>query len=496
METRIITPADLHPVPFRFVGNCIGTGRLGLALHEEYVDQLRKVQELCHFRYIRGHGLFCDDLAIYQRISTDHGEETRYNFVYLDRIMDTYLELGLRPFLELGFMPSKLASGTQTLFYWKANVTPPSDEAEWVALVENTLSHLAQRYGQDEVAQWPVEVWNEPNLPGFWEHADRDRYFRLYEITSSAVRRAVPGIRVGGPAVCGGTSCLPWIDAFLTFCEERDLTLDFLTRHVYMAQTPIHQGRYEYHDMCDASTSMQELADTRAVMKQHPRYADLPIYVTEFNTSYNPFCPIHDTVQNASIMSSFLSLVGDYADSCSYWTFGDVFEEQGPPSTPFHGGFGLMANGCIPKPTLWAFSFFTRLRGQCVYRDEHLILLQHETGYEGILWQICKDQPQDLKVELSLPCTERAMLVCKRVDASHGNPLKSWIDMGQCPYPSKAQTALLRACAHPFVETSVPEQMNGCAHFQLKAEDNTVLHFQLLNAPAFHDDGYDEKWYR
>ena len=154
------------------------------------------------------------------------------------------------------------------------------------------------------------------------------------------------------------------------------------------------------------------------------------------------------------------------------------------------------SSGYVPKPTLWAFSFFTRLRGQCVYRDEHLILLQHETGYEGILWQICKDQPQDLKVELSLPCTERAMLVCKRVDASHGNPLKSWIDMGQCPYPSKAQTALLRACAQPFVETSVPEQMNGCAHFQLKAEDNTVLHFQLLNAPAFHDDGYDEKWYR
>jgi xylan 1,4-beta-xylosidase len=82
--------------------------------------------------------------------------------------MDTYLELGLRPFLELGFMPSKLGSGTQTVFYWKGNVTPPADDLEWGLLVENTLKHLAARYGAQEVAQWPVEVWNEPNLPGFW----------------------------------------------------------------------------------------------------------------------------------------------------------------------------------------------------------------------------------------------------------------------------------------------------------------------------------------
>ena len=108
MKTLHISPSSLHRVPFRSVSDCIGTGRLGLALHREYVDQLRLVQEHCHFRYIRGHGLFCDDIGIYQRVSTDHGEVTRYNFTYLDRIMDTYLELGLRPFLELGFMPSKL----------------------------------------------------------------------------------------------------------------------------------------------------------------------------------------------------------------------------------------------------------------------------------------------------------------------------------------------------------------------------------------------------
>ena len=105
---------------------CIGTGRMGLALHREYLDQLRLVQEEIGFSHIRGHGLFCDDMAIYQEYQNENGETcVEYNFTYLDRVMDSYREVGLRPFLELGFMPEKMASGDQTVFYWKGNVTPP-----------------------------------------------------------------------------------------------------------------------------------------------------------------------------------------------------------------------------------------------------------------------------------------------------------------------------------------------------------------------------------
>ena len=85
----------------------------------------------------RGHGLFCDDMAIYQEYKNAQGETvTEYNFTYLDRVLDSYQELGLRPFLELGFMPEKMASGDQTVFYWKGNTTPPKDYAQWRALVD------------------------------------------------------------------------------------------------------------------------------------------------------------------------------------------------------------------------------------------------------------------------------------------------------------------------------------------------------------------------
>ena len=149
------------------VDYCVGTGRAGLALHKEYYDQLKYVQDNIGFDYIRGHGLFTDDMAIYQEYENESGEiVAEYNFTYLDRIMDMYRSVHIKPFIELGFMPEKLASGNQTVFYWKGQTTPPKSYGAWCDLVVATLSHLMERYGREEVLTWPVEVWNEPNLPG------------------------------------------------------------------------------------------------------------------------------------------------------------------------------------------------------------------------------------------------------------------------------------------------------------------------------------------
>lgn len=150
--------------------SCIGTGRMDLALHKEYLDQLALVQKEIGFDYIRGHGLFCKDMAIYQeREEADGSIVEEYNFTYLDQVMDAYRDLNLKPFIELGFMPEKMASGEETVFYWKGNITPPADYDKWTRLVQNTLRHLIRRYGEEEVLTWPIEVWNEPNLAVFWK---------------------------------------------------------------------------------------------------------------------------------------------------------------------------------------------------------------------------------------------------------------------------------------------------------------------------------------
>jgi len=169
---------------------CIGTGRIGLALHREYQEQLKLVQDKIGFSYIRGHGLFCDDVSIYHEYEDSNGNiQVEYNFTYLDRIIDGYLNLGIRPFLELGFMPYKLASGKQTVFYWKGNVTPPKDYDKWCNLVKETLNHLISRYGKEEVLTWPIEVWNEPNLKGFWQDANMHEYFKLYDYTVRTIKK-------------------------------------------------------------------------------------------------------------------------------------------------------------------------------------------------------------------------------------------------------------------------------------------------------------------
>ena len=131
-------------VPFQnHADYCVGTGRMGLALQKEYQEQLKLVQDHIGFKHIRGHGLFSDDMAIYHEYSDENGKtHAEYNFTYLDMVMDAYQDQGIKPFLELGFMPAQMASGTQTVFYWKGNVTPPKDYEAWKELVKATLGHL------------------------------------------------------------------------------------------------------------------------------------------------------------------------------------------------------------------------------------------------------------------------------------------------------------------------------------------------------------------
>lgn len=472
---------------------CVGTGRMGLALQKEYHDQLAMAQELCHFKHIRGHGLFCDDMAIYQPWTDAEGAEHEgYNFTYLDRVMDDYRALGLKPFIELGFMPDKMASGTQTIFYWKGNTTPPADHQKWADLIKATLRHLADRYGEEEVSTWPCEVWNEPNLPGFWEHADEAAYHQLYKTSVRAVKEALPNMRVGGPAICGGATSLDWVRNFLAFCRDEKLPVDFLTRHAYMGETPERQGRYLYHTMRTVDSIIEEMQATRDIIDSFPEYAGMEMHITEFNTSYHPFCAIHDTNYNAALVAGLLSRMGDVCSSYSYWTFGDVFEEQGVPSRPFHGGFGMIADQLIPKPTLWTFHYFNNLKGECVHRDDNCLIMKKADGsYEGVAWNIAQADRADVQLDIALPLNGRCVLTTETVDEGNCNPLKAWHDMGEPASLTDAQLRFLRQAGQPLCQTQQVE--DGKAALLLK--ENAVIRFTVKEVVPCQEHGYDYTWY-
>ena len=168
--------------------DCVGAGRIGEGLRESWRKQLAKCKKELGFRYLRAHGLFHDEMRVYNE---DAKGNPVYNFMYVDDVFDFLLSIGVKPFVELSFMPEKLASGKTTIFWWKANVTPPKDHKRWADLVKATVQHWTERYGEDEVKTWRFEVWNEPDLDVFWDPGKKttmlDAYLELYRHTARAV---------------------------------------------------------------------------------------------------------------------------------------------------------------------------------------------------------------------------------------------------------------------------------------------------------------------
>jgi len=481
----------------RFYNNvdfCVGTGRMGLALQKEYMEQLKAVQEDIGFKHIRGHGLFSDDMAIYQEYEDADGNIcSEYNFTYLDLVMDGYMSVNIKPFIELGFMPDKMASGDQTVFYWKGNVTPPREYKLWNDMVVATLKHLMERYGADEVVTWPIEVWNEPNLPGFWKGADMEEYLVLFEETFNAIKKLDKRFRVGGPAICG-VEDKKHMKFFMEFVHNKKLPIDFITRHHYTSEMPVPDGHYGYIELRELKESFETLQDSRDIIDSYPEYRGMEMHITEFNTSYIPNAPIHDTNQNAAYVASMLAILGDTSESYSYWTFGDIFEEKGVPFTPFHGGFGMMANGGIRKPTFYSFKFFKDLTGKCVLKNDNAVVCIDDNGiYRGVVFNSnVKRTGEALDIDMSLEAVAgKYSFVLKTVDEKTCNPLKVWHDLGEPANPAKWQMELIKGNDKPLVTTEIVEAKDGKVDISLHVEEFGLEYFEIRPVMIQSDRGYD-----
>lgn len=449
---------------------CVGTGRMELALRRDYQDSLALVQRDIGFRHIRGHGLLSDGMGIYRPYEVEGRHEVLYSFTYLDQVVDAYLGLGIEPFLELGFMPEALASGDATVFWWKGNITPPSSYEAWADLVRATLTHLVDRYGLERVRGWPVEVWNEPNLVNFWLDADQQEYFRLYDVTARAVKDVDPQIQVGGPAISPGADA--WWAPFLAFVEEHDAPLDFVSSHAYATGPAQHVPFGVYQTLRDSDHLLEQLAAPREHLAGTP-YAEVPVHITEYSSSYRPDNPVHDTAYNAAYLAPVLAAGGDLVDSFSYWTFCDMFEEEGVPAAIFHGGFGLVTHRQVKKPTFHLFAFMARMGQHVLARGDDHLVTRHDDGRVTVLaWQPVHgtdgpSAPARHEIRLSIPVSgssaddpaagvpretagpSSVFVDLASVDEVEGNAFSAWQRMGRPRSPSEQQVATLRALAEP-----------------------------------------------
>jgi xylan 1,4-beta-xylosidase len=279
----------------------------------------------------------------------------------------------------------------------------------------------------------------------------------------------------------------------LKHCSENKVPLDFVTRHAYATESPDLDGHYEYQELRKPKAFMDELRESRRIIDSFLEYEGMEMHITEFNTSYTPRNPIHDTNLNAAYTARLLSEMGDVCASYSYWTFGDVFEETGVSYTPFSGCFGLLANGMIPKPTYWAFSFFKNLKETAVARSEDFVMtMDDESGIQGIAWNPVEgNEDKNITLEFSLNLSNADyMLVTKLVDENTCNPLRAWTKMGTPAYLNKEQLDLLLECARPQVNIKQFRVMDDATIFEIPLSSNGLCYFEIQRIDPKADRGF------
>ena len=369
---------------------CIGAGRANEGLRADWQQQLALVRRECDFRYIRMHGLLTDDMGVYRE---DRNGNPQYNFQYIDVLYDYILSLDMKPFVELGFMPKALASGNQTIFWWRGNVTPPNDYEKWGDLIRNLAFHFTERYGEDEVKTWYFEVWNEPNLDAFWA-GSQEEYFKLYEYSVEAIKSVNKEYRVGGPATAGAA----WVPEMIGFCSEKRLPLDFISTHTY----GVRQGYLDEFGTRGTILSKDKLSVSGDILKSREQISNssmpnLELHYTEWSSSYTPRDPIHDSYHQAAYILEKIKQVGDAPTSMSYWVFTDIFEEAGPRFTPFHGGFGLLNYQAIKKPAYYSYAYLNKMGDtELVNSDSSSWACKNSNGDVQVLfWDFTITDPGD-----------------------------------------------------------------------------------------------------
>jgi xylan 1,4-beta-xylosidase len=440
-ETIVIdTRAQSRPFP-HFWEKMFGSGRAVLSLRDSYRSDLREVKKITDFNYVRFHAIFHDEVGFYDE---DSKGRPIYNFSYVDQIYDGLLENGIRPFVELSFMPKKLAANPILHPFWyKPSPSPPRDYDRWGDLIYQFTKHIVDRYGVDEVSQWYFEVWNEPNLD-FWAGEPKEStYFHLYDVSAQAIKRVSTRLRVGGPS----TAQAAWVDRFIKHCVDNKIPVDFASTHVY--------GNDSAKDVFGTNENIPRTEMVgRSVKKVYDQVKasarpNLPIIWSEYNASYMNEVPVTDSSFMGPWLANNIRQCDGMVDMMSYWTFSDVFEEQGVVKTPFYGGFGLIAAGGIPKASFNAFKLLHSLGTERLMNDSNSVLVTRKTnGSLAIaVWNLFLPEEAGATKTVTLELkglAGRSRVTIQRVNRDHGSSIAEWEKMGRPAFPSRDQLKKLR----------------------------------------------------
>ena len=313
-QQDIVVDAHAAGAPFpHFWEEMFGSGRANLAMRDNYRRDLRLVRKVTDFQYVRFHAILDDENGVY---SEDAQGKPVYNWSYVDQIYDGLLDNGIRPFVEISFMPKALAAKVQYHAFWyKPIPSPPADYAKWDALITAFAQHLIERYGIEEIAQWYFEVWNEPNLDFWIGRPAQSTYFELYDHTARALKAASPRIRVGGPA----TAQAAWVGDMIAHTEQNHVPLDFVSTHVYGNDS----SQDVFHDQRQIAPHQMVTAALDKVHNEivHSARPEIPLIWSEFNATYANEQALTDSIYMGPWMADTISKCDGKTKMMAYWSF-------------------------------------------------------------------------------------------------------------------------------------------------------------------------------
>lgn len=518
--TEINFSRDISFSPFnRHWQFCVGSPHATYALRHDYVRQLKLINQELGIERVRFHGIFCDDMHTYHKLTDifpipGGGRFYEKSFRWCAAVYDNILSCNMKPFVELSFMPKHLAkSNKKGLFFYKPNISLPKSYEQWSQYIKDFITFLIERYGRQEIESWHFEVWNEPDLRLPFFNGSREDYFRLYQVTALAIKEVDENIKVGGPSTSSGR----WIEQFCDFCEKNNVPLDFITTHQY-AGDPLG-GIEEKKDHPSLSVDIlatfrknirrdnlldvyRRLTRTDKIYKSLNKdnlilgskqvktsASALPLYYTEWNLCAAFSAPCNDTRMTAAYVLHSIFGTQHTIDGSSLWCFTDLFEELHPFPQEFHGGFGLLTQGGVKKPLFYALKLLSQAGDEIAFpadksnevklaliKKDKLLTLVAALPVTDINRKACRE----VTVSLNLAEEPKNVFV-KKISEKTADPLALWQEMGSPEVLTKSQVDEINRLCEPVSEDMPFSYTQGLftVNFTLKEND---VHFITIES--------------
>jgi len=421
-----------------------------------------------------------------------------YSWQIIDRIFDTFHLSAVKPLVEIGFMPEALSTHPEPYRHNFPNGSiytgwayPPRDYQKWAELVFQLTNHLRERYGDTELKTWLWEVWNEPDID-YWKGTPEE-YFKLYDYSADAVRRALPEAKIGGPETTGPSrpKAAEFLKQFLQHCEsgrnyatgKTGAPLDFISFH------PKGSPKWQSdHVQMGIATQLNAIDQGFKIVSSFPKWRDTPIVLGESDPEGCAACSAEKNPQNgyrngplyasytAEAIDRTLELAArEHVKLAGIVTWAFEFEGQ-----PYFAGFRELASNGLDKPVLNAFRMFGLLGGDRVEAsssaaldtdqvlregvrqkpDVNVIATRSENGVEVLLWNYHDDDLSAAPALVNLQISgfpekvEHGMLEHFRIDSAHSNAFTAWKNSGSPQPPTADQSKSLESAGQLQLLTS------------------------------------------